>query len=151
MAVAVLSIAACGDDDQSTAAEETTTTAEPTATTGASAVEPADGDGFCEQIGALRDYYGTVAPADATTLAFFEENLAILRAVTDVPDRLAADWSTNLDSQADVIAAMERAGATSMMDAPPEVFDAMGVMGPSSMVISNTVQEICGFTLTFGG
>ena len=36
----------------------------------------------------VREYYDTVAPADATTLAFFKENLAILGGVTDVPDRL---------------------------------------------------------------
>lgn len=152
-AIAILWITACADDDEPTATvEATTTTAEPSATTGPSAAEstPAGGD-FCAQLGALREYYDTVAPADATTLAFFKENLAILGGVTDVPDRLAADWSTNLESQGDVIAAMEAAGATSMEDAPPEVFDAMSVMGPSSMVISTTVQEICGFTLTFNG
>jgi hypothetical protein len=155
-AVGIVSLSACAGDDEPTTVD-TTSVVDSTTTTAApdgpppEEAPPADEGGFCEQIGSLRAYYDTVAPADATTLGFFKENLAILGGVTDVPDGLASDWQSNLDQQAQAIAAMERAGATSMMDAPPEVFDLMTTMGPAGAAISSTVQELCGFTLTFGG
>ena len=111
----------------------------------------AGGGEFCDQIAELDAYYATVRPEDAATLEFLKRNRELLGSVTDLPPALSAQWTVNLNQQDEVIAKMEAAGATTVLDAPPEVLDAAMAMGPFAQVISSTVSSTCGTTLEFGG
>lgn len=117
LVVGVLSLGACGGDDDPGASDSDTPTDAASATpTGEATGEASGGDDFCSEVEAVRDQLDSVVDGDALTdpsaaLDVVDDALASLRSI-EPPAEIAADWAEVTSFTQDMLSSLDEIDVT---------------------------------------